>query len=104
MLGLLGDLADLVLPAACAGCGVERAPLRSGVCGPCAFALEALRPFRTAPTPPPAGFPPCVAVGWYEAALRGVLLAYKDRARHRLAPPLGTLLATAVSAVAPPGR
>jgi predicted amidophosphoribosyltransferase len=104
MLGLLGDLADLVLPAACAGCGVERAPLRSGVCGACASALEALRPFRAAPTPPPPGFPPCVAVGAYEGPLRGVLLAYKERGRHRLGPPLGTLLATAVSALAPAGR
>src|SRR3954447_12684100 len=88
MLGLLGDLADLVLPAACAGCGIERLPLRYGVCDPCASALEALRPFRAAPTPPPPGFPPCVAVGAYEGPLRGVLLAYKERGRHRLPPPL----------------
>jgi predicted amidophosphoribosyltransferase len=104
MLGLLGDLADLVLPAACAACGIERAPLRSGVCGRCGVALEALRPFRAVPSPPPPGFPPCVAVGAYEGPLRGVLLAYKERGRHRLAPPLGVLLATAVSALAPAGR
>ena len=104
MLGLLGDIADLVLPAACAGCEADRVPLRYGVCGGCAALLEALRPFRTAPTPPPPGFPACVAVGAYQGPLRGVLLAYKERGRHRLGPPLGTLLATAVAAVAPARR
>ncbi|WP_250035540.1 ComF family protein [Paractinoplanes maris] len=100
MTGLLGDLADLVLPAPCAGCAAERVPLRYGVCAPCAAGLEALRPFRTAPDPPPPGLPPCVAVGPYETALRGVLLAYKEKGRHRLAKPLGSLLATAVAALA----
>jgi len=104
MPGLLGDLADLVLPAACAGCDAERVPLRNAVCGDCATLLEALRPFRTAPSPPPPRFPACVAVGAYEGPLRGVLLAYKERARHRLAQPLGALLATAVVALAPPRR
>lgn len=98
---LLGDLADLVLPAACAGCEADRVPLTAGVCAHCAAELEALRPFRAAPSPPPPGFPPCVAAGAYEGALRGVLLAYKERGRHRLAGPLGTLLATAVATVAP---
>lgn len=103
-LALLGDLADLVLPSACAGCGAERARLAYGVCAGCAALLEALRPFRTAPVPAPPGLPRCVAVGPYQGALRGVLLAYKERGRHRLAQPLGALLATAVSALAPPGR
>jgi predicted amidophosphoribosyltransferase len=103
-LALLGDLADLVLPSACAGCDAERVRLTSGVCPGCAARLEALRPFRTAPVPPPPGLPPCVAVGPYESALRGVLLAYKERGRHRLAGPLGALLATAVATLAAPGR
>ncbi|WP_433301179.1 ComF family protein [Actinoplanes sp. CA-030573] len=101
---LLGDLADLVLPAACAGCGVERLPLTYGVCRACASGLEALRPFRTAPAPPPPGLPRCVAVGRYEGPLRCALLAYKERGRHRLARPLGALLATAVAPLAPRGR
>ncbi|WP_438870757.1 ComF family protein [Paractinoplanes ovalisporus] len=100
MTGLLGDLADLVLPAPCAGCEAERVPLRFGACARCVARLEALRPFRTAPEPPPPGMPGCVAVGAYEGPLRGVLLGYKEKGRHRLARPLGTLLATAVSAVA----
>ncbi len=98
---LLDDLADLVLPSACAGCAADRVPLTAGVCAHCAAELEALRPFRTAPSPPPRGLPACVAVGAYEGALRGVLLAYKERGRHRLAGPLGTLLAAAVSTMAP---
>jgi predicted amidophosphoribosyltransferase len=101
---LLGDLADLILPACCAGCGTERVPLSAGVCVGCASLLESLRPFRTAPVPPPPGLPRCVAVGPYQGPLRGVLLAYKERGRHRLARPLGTLLATAVAALAVPGR
>jgi predicted amidophosphoribosyltransferase len=101
---LLGDLADLVLPGACAGCGADRLPLSYGVCAGCARVLEALTPFRTAPQPPPPGMPPCAAVGAYEGALRGVLLAYKERGRHRLAGPLGALLATAVADIAPRDR
>lgn len=101
--GLLGDLADLVLPAPCAGCEAERVPLSFGVCVTCAAHLEALRPFRTAPEPPPPGLPVCVAVGPYEGALRGTLLGYKEKGRHRLAKPLGGLLATAVAALAPRG-
>ena len=48
-----------------------------------------------------AGMPPCVAAGPYGGALRGVLLAYKERGRHRLARPLGALLAGAVAELAP---
>ncbi|XVU26524.1 ComF family protein [Actinoplanes sp. CA-054009] len=100
-MSILGDLADLVLPSPCAGCDAERVPLRQGACAGCVARLEALRPFRTAPTPPPPGMPPCVAVGAYEGPLRGALLAYKERGRHRLARPLGALLATAVAGLAP---
>jgi predicted amidophosphoribosyltransferase len=101
---MLGDLADLVLPVPCAGCDAERVRLTSGVCAECADALEGLRPFRTAPSPPPPGFPRCVAVGAYQGPLRGALLTYKERGRHRLARPLGALLAGAVAELVPPGR
>jgi predicted amidophosphoribosyltransferase len=97
---LIGGLTDLVLPAACAGCGAERVPLRSGACGDCAAALEALVPYPTAPVPPPPGMPACSAVGPYAGPLRSALLAYKERGRHRLARPLGALLAAAVADVA----
>jgi predicted amidophosphoribosyltransferase len=100
---LLGDVADLFLPTACAGCGAERVRLRFGACERCAAALEALTPFPTAPQPPPPGMPRCVAVGPYAGELRGTLLAYKERGRHRLARPLGALLASAVARLAPKG-
>jgi predicted amidophosphoribosyltransferase len=98
--GLGADLADLVLPSACAGCGAERVPLRFGTCADCAAALEALVPHETAPVPPPPGMPSCTAVGPYGGPLRGVLLAYKEKGRHRLARPLGSLLAVAVAEAA----
>ncbi len=93
-------LADLVLPVACAGCGAEHVPLRYGTCAACVAELEAHRPRPASPTPPPPGMPPCLAVGPYGGALRGVLLAYKEKRRHRLARPLGALLAAAVAGVA----
>ncbi len=93
-------LADLVLPAACAGCDAERVPLRYGACASCVTELETQRPHPTTPVPPPPGMPPCLAVGPYAGALRGVLLAYKERNRHRLARPLGALLAGAIATVA----
>jgi len=45
--------------------------------------------------------PPCVAAGPYAGELRAALLAYKERGRHALARPLGSLLATAVAELAP---
>jgi predicted amidophosphoribosyltransferase len=98
--GLAADLADLVLPSSCAGCAAERVPLRFGTCATCAASLEALTPYGTVPEPPPPGMPLCTAVGPYAGPLRGVLLAYKEKGRHRLAQPLGALLAVAVAEAA----
>jgi predicted amidophosphoribosyltransferase len=94
------DLADLVLPADCAGCGARAAGLRYGVCAECVAALEALTPFPTRPSPAPPGLPPCTALGDYDGVLRQVLLSYKERGRHTLAGPLGVLLARVVAAAA----
>ena len=65
-------------------------------------------PYETAPTPTPYGLPTCVALGPYDGVLRELVLAYKDRGRHRLARPLAAQLARGVAACAvrlgnPPG-
>lgn len=88
-------LVDLALPARCAGC--DR-PAAGSICAGCAAALDGLAPVPVAPVPAPAGLPPCVALGAYEGVLRGLLLAYKDDGRHRLAGPLGGHLARCVAA------
>jgi predicted amidophosphoribosyltransferase len=100
-LSVLRELADLVLPGGCAGCGAERVPLRHGACVTCVAEVERLRPYAAAPEPPPPGMPRCVAAGTYAGAVRGMLLAYKEHHRHALARPLGAVLAAAVAEVAP---
>ncbi|RKR90346.1 putative amidophosphoribosyltransferase [Micromonospora pisi] len=100
MTGVWADLADLVLPAECAGCRVGRTALRHGVCVRCATALQLLRPTPVRPTPAPPGLPDCAALGGYEGELREALLTYKERGRHSLARPLGRLLAEVVAATA----
>ncbi len=96
--GLWTDLADLVLPAECAGCREPRPGLRRAVCPECVRALRALRPGPVRPVPAPPGLPPCHALGAYGGPLRESLLAYKDHGRHALARPLGELLAEVVAA------
>ncbi|MEU8000245.1 phosphoribosyltransferase family protein [Catellatospora sp. NPDC049111] len=97
-------LADLVLPTSCAGCGGSGLALRHEVCADCARAVESLRAAPTRPDPAPAGLPACVALGAYDGRLRELILAFKERGRHRLARPLGALLAEAVAASAAPDR
>ena len=60
-------LADLVLPAECAGC---RAPGAGRLCVACLASLSALRAHPVRPTPAPSGLPPCVAMGGYDGVLR----------------------------------
>ncbi len=93
--GLATALADLVLPVRCAGCA--RAD-EGDLCFTCMEALAALTPHVAAPSPPPVGLPPCVALGGYGGPLRAILLAYKEKGRHRLASPLGDQLARGVAA------
>lgn len=101
MSGLWATLADLVLPNPCAGCGREGEPLSFDVCAGCVRAVERLRAFATRPTPEPAGLPPCYALGEYGGELRELLIAYKEKGRHRLARPLGALLAEAIASALP---
>lgn len=91
---------ELLLPGGCAGCGRVRARLRYGVCAECVATVVGAIPGPTSPDPVPAGFPSCWALAGYDGVLRELLLAYKDRGRHRLARPLGRLLAGVVGATA----
>ena len=95
----LAALVDLVLPAACAGCGAGGG-YRS-LCRECADALAGAAPRRVRPEPEPPGLPRCLALAAYAGALRGALLGYKERGRFGLAGPLGDRLADVVRAAAP---
>jgi predicted amidophosphoribosyltransferase len=87
------ELADLVLPRVCAGCGVPGGAL----CRGCAALLAV--PHVAAPRRFPPGFPPTVAAGRYAGPVRPAVVAFKERGRAELARPLGTALALAVAAV-----
>lgn len=91
------EIAGLVLPAGCAGCG------RAGgaLCGRCGAALCGARARRVRPGPPPPGLPPVHAAVAYEDEARAVLLAHKERGELRLAAALGEALAGAVEAACP---
>src|SRR5215813_4241670 len=91
----LRTLADLVMPADCAGCGT---PATAGICGQCVAGLRGLVPYETEPTPAPPGLPPCITLGRYDGPLRHLVLAYKDDGRHRLATHLAAPLARGVAA------
>ncbi|NJQ08404.1 ComF family protein [Streptomyces lonarensis] len=89
----LRELASLLLPVDCAGCGGDGGPL----CGRCGAALTALRP--AAVVPRPAGAPAVLwSGGGYGGPLRGALLAHKERGALPLCRPLGGVLAAAVEA------
>ncbi|MEU0336895.1 ComF family protein [Streptomyces sp. NPDC006193] len=88
------DLADLVLPADCAGCGAPRTAL----CPRCRAALDGGASRRVRPAPEPAGLPAVHAVAPYGDAVRALLLAHKERGALVLTGVLGTALAGAVRA------
>lgn len=97
---MLDALLDLVLPQLCAGCGGP-----GPWCAPCAEELTdaARHPLgRCRPQPVPAGFPRAAAAAAYDGAIRGALLAHKERGRLSLAGPLGAALAAAVGCLQTP--
>lgn len=97
---MLDALIDLVLPQPCAGCGAPTAWCRS-----CRdeLAAAALRPLGlTRPEPAPPGFPRASAAAAYDGAVRGALIAHKERGRLGLVVPLGRALAAAVACLDPP--
>jgi predicted amidophosphoribosyltransferase len=89
---VLSALLDVFLPQACLGCGLSGEAL----CGACLAGLAA--PARRTPCPGPPGLPVCWSAADYSGPLRRAVIAYKERARVSLAPPLAELLACAVAA------
>ncbi|MFB6810502.1 ComF family protein [Streptomyces sp. NPDC056387] len=91
MRGWWQELAGLVLPAGCTGCGAARELL----CAGCARALSGAAAGRVRPSAGPAGLPVVHAAAVYEGAVREVVLAHKERGALPLAGPLGAALAVA---------
>ncbi|MGW7579119.1 ComF family protein [Streptomyces sp. NPDC054765] len=94
MQGVWRELAGLVLPVDCAGCGRPRTEL----CAECrrVLARDGRGARRVRPWPGPAGLPRVWAGAPYADEVRAVLLAHKERGALRLAGPLGKVLAGAV--------
>ncbi|EME99244.1 ComF family protein [Streptomyces mobaraensis] len=92
MRGWWQEIAGLVFPADCSGCGAARRVL----CEECREELSARSARRAWPDPVPAGLPPVYAAAWYADAVRSVLLAHKERGALALAEALGGALADAV--------
>ncbi|MCX5179027.1 ComF family protein [Streptomyces virginiae] len=92
MRGWWQELAGLVLPVDCAGCGAVRVL----VCAECRDALSGAGEGSVRPSPRPAGLPVVRAAAVYEGAVRSLLLAHKERGALPLAGVLGAALAVAV--------
>jgi predicted amidophosphoribosyltransferase len=92
--GGLAALADLVLPATCAGCSAAG----TAWCASCARRVAATGPVPVTPMTPLPDLPPVTAAGVYAGALREAVNAYKEHGRHALALHLGEWLAVAVRA------
>ncbi|MGW7462637.1 ComF family protein [Streptomyces sp. NPDC054797] len=94
MRGWWRELAGLVLPVDCAGCGA----LRVLLCAGCRAALSGAGAGPVRPFPCPEGLPVVAAATVYEGAVRALLLAHKERGTLPLAGALGGALAAAVVA------
>lgn len=94
--GWWAELADLVWPATCPGCGTGGAGT-APACRTCLLVFTAAAS-PTAPTPRPSWLPPLWAVADYHGSARAVIIAYKEHGTRGLAAPLGTALADGLSA------
>ncbi|WP_405531012.1 phosphoribosyltransferase family protein [Streptomyces avidinii] len=94
MRGWWQELAGLVLPVDCAGCGAVRVL----VCDGCREALGGAAAGPVRPSPRPVGLPAVWAAAVYDGGVRSLLLAHKERGALPLAGVLGAALAAAVLA------
>ncbi|MEU7782689.1 hypothetical protein AB0B33_00500, partial [Amycolatopsis sp. NPDC049159] len=86
---MLEKLLDLVIPSRCAACGARGEPC----CARCRVVWGAVREVTRVPT---TGVVRVFSLARYCGVGRRLLLAYKERGRRDLAPPLGLALAEAV--------
>jgi predicted amidophosphoribosyltransferase len=93
-------LADLVLPAECAGCGESRSrSALPGLCTLCALSLSG-PPLQARLSRAESGVPPVHALAAYLDPVPEIIIAQKEHGRLDLARPLGVELARAAEAAA----
>ncbi len=100
---LLDVVLDVLLPRACPGCRTPLPrvrPRRPPVCPRCATALGG-PPFRASPTPSPPGLPATWAAAAYDAPVRDLVVAHKERGRLVLSAPLALALSHAAAVSRP---
>ncbi|MEV0071441.1 ComF family protein [Amycolatopsis sp. NPDC050768] len=83
---------DLLVPARCAGCGARGVPC----CAECSRVWGSLTEVVRAPL---TGLAPAYALARYQGVAKRVLIAYKERGRRDVAPALGRVLASALTAL-----
>jgi ComF family protein len=93
---LLVAAGDLFLGAACHGCGESS----WGICPRCRAAVSSHGCYRTRPEPCPDGFPITVTTGPYDAIMRRLISAHKERGALGLTPFLAGRLSAAVVMIA----
>ena len=91
----LAAAGDLLLGASCHGCGQPW----WGICPNCRRQVTSRRPFLTAPTPCPDGFPVTVTSSPYDRLLRRVINAHKERQALILTRFLADRLALSIQAL-----
>ena len=91
----LAAAGDLLLGAACQGCGVAW----WGICPQCREQLDRRIPYATAPDPCPTDFPLTVTSSPYDPILRGMINAHKERQALGLTRVLADRLALSVHAL-----